>query len=632
MKVSVLVAVYKTDPAVLRDTIRSVLAQTCRDFELVILDDCPDDPREAVVREFDDERIVYERNGRNLGISATRNRLMEMARGEYLAVLDHDDICREDRLEKEVAYLDSHPECGAVSSFCVHFPRIFLSARPLTDRAIKLDLLNRCSMIHSASMLRASTLAGNGIRYEEEFSPSEDYRLFSRIAEVSSLACIPEPLLFYREGRDNTTAARLGEMVATARKARDAYRCPVDNFRPPRIVVSGGWSYGNLGDDAILDATARLLWRHLPEAEVAWTAYDVDFARESAAVPFDGVRASLHRFLDHGWSFWMLQTIGRSPGYALWPRFVRWLHAKLVRRRQMRRSLARDRVQDCSSLFKGADVYLMSGGGYFNQWPTKFDACLRELELAHENGCKVVIAGQSIGPFTEEQTSRLKAALRKDDVICVRDRESAADLEALGFAAETAPDLALAFPRRAKVEKGLIALGLGSHLDAGREAALADAIARIASVPGRAVRVRIVQTCRRWTDILSARSMERRLRSLSVPCETFLPHNYLELQAAIEGSEWVLSRRMHALIIGWRSGSRVIAITRSRKIDGLLEAIGSPAAVCPEPEWERLADKFEEVCAAEATAWEVREEVAARVDAAFAKCLEGIGTGQGGAR
>ena len=115
MKVSVLVAVYKTDPAVLRDTIRSVLAQTYRDFELVLLDDCPEDPREGVVREFGDERIVYSKNERNLGISETRNRLMEMARGEYFAVLDHDDICREDRLKREAAYLDSHPECGAVS-------------------------------------------------------------------------------------------------------------------------------------------------------------------------------------------------------------------------------------------------------------------------------------------------------------------------------------------------------------------------------------------------------------------------------------------------------------------------------------------------------------------------------------
>lgn len=632
MKVSVLVAVYKTDPAVLRDTIRSVLAQTYRDFELVILDDCPDDPREGVVREFGDERIVYAKNARNLGISATRNRLMEMAKGEYLAVLDHDDICREDRLEKEAAYLDSHPECGAVSSFCVHFPQVFLFARPLTDRAIKLDLKNRCSMIHSASMLRAATLVENGIRYEEEYSPSEDYRLFIRLAEVSSLACIPEPLLFYREGPENTTAVRLDEMMATARRARDAYRCPVGGFKPLKIIVSGGWSYGNLGDDAILDATARLLWRHLPEAEVVWTAYDVDFARESAVVPFDRVHASLHRFLDRGWSFWMLQTIGRSPGYALWPGLVRWLHAKLVRRRQMRRSLARDRVEDCSAMFNGADIYLMSGGGYFNQWPTKFDACLRELELAHENGCRVVITGQSIGPFTEEQKSRLKAALCKDDIICVRDRESAADLAAFGFAADTAPDLALAFPKKRNTMKGLIALGLGSHLDAGREAALAEAVAKIASVPGRTVRVRIVQTCRRWTDILSARSMERRLRRLSVPCETFLPRNYLELQAAIEGSEWVLSRRMHALIIGWRSGSRVLAITRSRKIDGLLEAIGSTDAVCPETEWECLAEKFEEVRSAEPASWGKREEVAARVDAAFAKCLAAAGLGQGGAR
>ena len=100
MKVSVLTPIYRTDESFLREAIESVLGQTFGDFELLLLDDCPEDSREKVVRSYDDPRIVYRRNDRNLGIAESRNRLVEMAKGEYLAVFDHDDVCRPDRLAK----------------------------------------------------------------------------------------------------------------------------------------------------------------------------------------------------------------------------------------------------------------------------------------------------------------------------------------------------------------------------------------------------------------------------------------------------------------------------------------------------------------------------------------------------
>ena len=83
----------------------SVLAQTFTDFELLLLNDSPEDAslREMVAL-YDDPRIRFEENEKNLGISAARNRLIDMARGEYLAILDHDDIAFPDRLEKAVSY------------------------------------------------------------------------------------------------------------------------------------------------------------------------------------------------------------------------------------------------------------------------------------------------------------------------------------------------------------------------------------------------------------------------------------------------------------------------------------------------------------------------------------------------
>ena len=109
-KVSVLMPVYNTRPEHLREAVQSVLSQTFTDFELLILNDGSTvQGLEEVVRSFHDPRIVYAENERNLGISRTRNRLMDMARGEYFAVMDHDDVSLPERLEKQTAFLDAHP-------------------------------------------------------------------------------------------------------------------------------------------------------------------------------------------------------------------------------------------------------------------------------------------------------------------------------------------------------------------------------------------------------------------------------------------------------------------------------------------------------------------------------------------
>jgi len=217
-RVSVLTPVYRTDEKFLREAIGSVLRQTFRDFEFLLLDDCPSDSREAVVRSFDDPRIVYVKNAANLGITPSRNRLMELARGEYLAVLDHDDVCREDRLEKQVAYLDAHPDCGVVSSWIREIPGGRIRECPIDDHEVKVALVNGCVVQHSASMIRKAALTARGLRYEEPFSPSEDHALWVRLLPQVGFHIIPEPLLDYRWHADNTTFRQ------AARMARGTYR------------------------------------------------------------------------------------------------------------------------------------------------------------------------------------------------------------------------------------------------------------------------------------------------------------------------------------------------------------------------------------------------------------------------
>lgn len=205
VKVSVLMPVYKTKESHLRGAIESILAQSFVDFEFLILDDCPEDTREAIVKSYQDKRIKYFKNEKNLGISPSRNKLIDMAKGEYLAVFDHDDVSLSERLAKQVAYLDEHPDVGVVGCVSKSIVRKHLSQNPTENHDIKLALMRTCALSHSASMIRKSVLVDNNIRYEEEFSPSEDYALWCRLIPYVNFYNIPEVLFYYRDHKDNTS-------------------------------------------------------------------------------------------------------------------------------------------------------------------------------------------------------------------------------------------------------------------------------------------------------------------------------------------------------------------------------------------------------------------------------------------
>ena len=219
MKVSVLTPIYRTNESYLRAAIESVLAQTFADFELLLLDDCPEDSREAVVKSYDDPRVVYLKNERNLGISASRNKLLDLAKGEYLAVFDHDDICRPERFEKQVAYLDAHPECGVVGGWTK--PNIGkANTYPESDHAIKLAMMDGASVWHPAAMIRKSSLVATKARYEKEYTPAEDYMLWMRLLPHVEFHNLQEVVLDYRWHETNTSVVHKCELDAQVARVR----------------------------------------------------------------------------------------------------------------------------------------------------------------------------------------------------------------------------------------------------------------------------------------------------------------------------------------------------------------------------------------------------------------------------
>ena len=221
-KVSVLTPIYNTNPEHLRKMIESILNQTFTDFEFLILNDSPENTElDKIVKSYKDERIKYFKNEKNIGISASRNKLLEMARGEYLAIFDHDDISVPTRLEKEVAILDTNPYIGVVSSWTQYFgEQNNIRTYPEYDGDIKMWMTDNCAIAHSASMIRKSVLVENNICYEGYYFPSEDYRLFARLMNVTHFYNIQEVLLEYRCFPQNTThrqTARMHQMHSEIR-------------------------------------------------------------------------------------------------------------------------------------------------------------------------------------------------------------------------------------------------------------------------------------------------------------------------------------------------------------------------------------------------------------------------------
>ena len=218
-KVSVLMPVFNTQESHLREAIESILSQTYTDFEFLILNDASTDANvERIVKSYDDSRIFYSVNEKNLGISNTRNRLIEKARGDYLAVVDHDDVSLPDRLAMEAAYLDEHPETGVVSAFIDirSDTKNMILKMPESSDEIKKSLMIDCFISHPACMIRRSVLIDYNVRYESRYSPSEDYALFCRLINKTEFYNIQKVLLNYRNHLDNTSHLKQREMQNAA--------------------------------------------------------------------------------------------------------------------------------------------------------------------------------------------------------------------------------------------------------------------------------------------------------------------------------------------------------------------------------------------------------------------------------
>lgn len=194
-KVSILFPIYNVE-LYLREAIDSLLDQTFTDFELICLDDCSPDNSAEILDSYSDPRIVRYRGEKNQGLANVLNVGMDMARGEYIARMDSDDISLPNRLQIQVNYLDSHPDIDLCSCAIQLFGgRQDVWVRDANPEAVKFRALFHSPILHASSMWRRERFAN--LRFEQATVPAEDYDLWTR-ALLNGLKMVNLPDVLYR--------------------------------------------------------------------------------------------------------------------------------------------------------------------------------------------------------------------------------------------------------------------------------------------------------------------------------------------------------------------------------------------------------------------------------------------------
>jgi glycosyltransferase involved in cell wall biosynthesis len=239
--VSVLLAVRNGLPY-LTEAVTSVLMQIGPSLELIAIDDCSDDGSGTWLNTLaaKDGRVRVVRNDVALGLTRSLNQALAMARGQYIARIDHDDLWLDDKLTKQASYLEQHPEVGLLGTAYLEEAISGCWSRPpllplcQTDAEIRAALYCFNPFLHSSIMIRRDLLISLG-GYDEGYRYAQDYALWARVLKHTQAATLPEVLCLRRVGEANISFRKERAQRFNAMRAKLTWA--KYNGPSPRILI-----------------------------------------------------------------------------------------------------------------------------------------------------------------------------------------------------------------------------------------------------------------------------------------------------------------------------------------------------------------------------------------------------------
>lgn len=225
--ISVVMSNYNTPLNYLKESIDSVLNQTYSNFEFIIIDDGSTDDSLEFIKSYDDPRIKLIINEENIGLTKSLNKGLDLARGEYIARMDADDICYPERFEKQIAYMDEHPDtivCGTWAEIIDDKSNVRLedwtrqSINDIDEYRIHLLFENKPLLVHPSSFFNHRLLIDHNISYNEDYRYAQDYDMWANCSRYANLYIYPHILLKFRQHENNISLSKTAEQDECAIK------------------------------------------------------------------------------------------------------------------------------------------------------------------------------------------------------------------------------------------------------------------------------------------------------------------------------------------------------------------------------------------------------------------------------
>jgi glycosyltransferase involved in cell wall biosynthesis len=195
--VTVIMPVYQAE-AHITPSLNSIVKQSYSNLEIYLIDDASTDQTLNLVAQVNDSRIRIIKKEKNTGYTDSLNMGMKLANGKYIARMDADDVAHPERIAKQVAYMEANLECVVCGCNVKLIPNQRIHKYPSTNNEILEELFFTNAFAHPSVMLRKSIIDRYQIQYDKTYEPTEDYELWSRLAQLGTLHNLNEILLDYR--------------------------------------------------------------------------------------------------------------------------------------------------------------------------------------------------------------------------------------------------------------------------------------------------------------------------------------------------------------------------------------------------------------------------------------------------
>lgn len=217
--ISVIMSTYNEEKYI-ETSLKSLLNQTFREFEIIIVDDASTDNTKQLIQNLQDERIHLICNEENQGLTKNLNKALKYVTGKYIARMDGDDIAFPTRFEKQFQYMEKHLETMLVSCYTKSFgDSDLVFALPDDSEVLKVRMLVRPVYAHPGFMMRRELIEA-GYQYNEEYRTAQDYEFASRVAEKYKIGLVPEILLLYRVHKKQISVKAGNQQFNNADKIR----------------------------------------------------------------------------------------------------------------------------------------------------------------------------------------------------------------------------------------------------------------------------------------------------------------------------------------------------------------------------------------------------------------------------